>query len=79
MPVPINTRLGWVLLGPVQTSNVTNVNFTCSHILRLDSPTGAVERELQAFWELESFGIREKEDPVQKQFTESVQMVNGKH
>ena len=41
-PVAINTRLGWVLSGPVQTGNVTSVNFTCNHILRVDSPTDAL-------------------------------------
>ena len=38
-PVAINTRLGWVLSGPVQMSDVTSVNFTSSHTLRIDGST----------------------------------------
>lgn len=71
-PVAINTKLGWVLSGPIQRKNVTCVNFHSSHTLRIDSSTDVLEKELQSFWDLESFGIRGKEDPVQKQFMESV-------
>ena len=78
-PMAINTRLGWVLSRPVQTSDVTIVNFTSSHMLRIDGLTDVLEKELQSFWELESFGIRAKEDPVQEQFTESIQMVDGRY
>ena len=63
--VAINTRLGWVLSGPVPM-NVTSVNFTSSHTLQIDGSTDVLEKELQSFWELELFGIREKEDPVQE-------------
>ena len=69
-PVAINTRLGWVLSGPVQVGNVTCVNFTSSHTLQIDGSTDVLEKELQSFRDLESFGIREKEDPVQERFTE---------
>ena len=37
--VAINTRLGWVFSGPVQMSNITSVNFTSSHTLRIDGST----------------------------------------
>ena len=78
-PMAINTRLGWVLSRPVQTSDVTIVNFTSSHMLRIDGLTDVLEKELQSFWELESFGNRVKKDPLQEQFTESIQMVDGRY
>ena len=78
-PVVINTRLGWVLSGPVPMNNVTSVNFTSSQTLQINRSTDVLEKELQSFWELESFGIREKEDSVQEQFTESVRMVDGRY
>ena len=59
-PVAINTRLGWVLSGPAQTSGVTSVNFTSIHTLRIDGSTDVLEKELQSFWELESFGVMAK-------------------
>ena len=77
-PVALNTRLGWVLSGPVQTSDVTSVNVTSSHTLRIDGSMDVLDKELRSFWELESFGIR-KEDPVQEQFTESIQIVDGRY
>ena len=48
-PVAINTRLGWVLSRPVRTSDVTSVNFTFSHTLRIDGSTDVLEKELQLF------------------------------
>ena len=78
-PVALNTRLGWVLSGPMQMSDATSVNFASSHTLRIDSSTEILDKRLQLFWELESFGVRAEEDPVQEQFTESIQMVNGRY
>ena len=51
-PVAINTTLGWVLSGPAQTSDVTSVNYTSIHTLRIDGSTDVLEKELQSFWEL---------------------------
>lgn len=65
-PVAFHMRLGWVLSGPMQTSDVTSVNFTSSHTRKINGSTDVLEKKLQSFWELESFGIRAKEDPVQE-------------
>ena len=78
-PVALNTRLGWVLSGPIQMSDVSSVNFASSHTLRIDSSTEVLDKRRQLLWELESFGVRAEEDPVQEQFMESIQMVNGRY
>ena len=77
--VAVNTRLGWVLSGPVQTTDVTSVNLTSSHALRTDDSTEMLDEKLQSFWELESLGIKLREDPVHEQFVEDIRMEEGRY
>ena len=64
-PTALQTKVGWVLSGPVQGGsalNLTQVNFTNTHALRVDthdqfmnesSENRALERKLAEFWDLE--------------------------
>lgn len=66
-PVAIETKMGWVLSGPVaQDTSTTALTLTATHALRVE--TLATERnlddQLKQFWELESLGIAREEKPV---------------
>ena len=74
----MNTRLGWVLSGPVQTTDVTSANLNSSHALRTDDSAEKLDEKLRSFWELESLGIKLREDPVQEQFVEDIRMDRGR-
>ena len=63
--IPIHTRLGWVLSGPIQGSppaGVTSVNLVITHLLRVDAfqqqTLGKLDNQLKMFWDLESLGIK---------------------
>ena len=59
-PVALQTRLEWVLSGPITSSEVreTSANLI-RHVLRVDSSPSfrELDRTLKAFWELESLGV----------------------
>ena len=82
-PTALQTKVGWVLSGPVQGGSVLNstqVNFTNTHALRVDthdqvmdesSKNRALERKLAKFWDLEAIGISPEEKSVYKRFKKS--------
>ena len=76
-PIAVNKRLGWVLLGPAEHAGLTTVNLISTHTLQIDSTEGKLDATLEAFWELESLGVKNEIDPVQDQFTKSIQMKGG--
>ena len=69
-PTAVGTRLGWVLSGPVEDERMPiskpATNLATTHVLRrATSPTQTqsqgIERDLRAFWDLESLGILKQE------------------
>ena len=81
-PVALQTRLGWVLSGPITSSEVreTSANLI-RHVLRIDSGPSLreLDRTLKAFWELESLGIIDSEHSVQEQFSSNIAFQNGRY
>ena len=79
-PTAIETRLGWVLSGPVsglpQERFVMNevVNTCSTHLLKIETycDNTSLDQSLQRFWELESLGIRENEDTVRERFIQRI-------
>ena len=61
-PTAIQTRLGWVLSGPIAggTLSSCSTNLVMTHMLRVDTQTDTLDEGRRAFWELESLGIQEK-------------------
>ena len=67
-PTALDTQLGWVLSGPVAIDKCSESQTTLvTHVLRVDSKskTKALDRNLRAFWGIESLGILKREDVVQ--------------
>ena len=74
-PVALNTRLGWVLSGPVDrpsSSLSIAVNYVSTHTLRTDTEYVNLDDQLSNFWELESTGIKQKCDSVLDKFLEGL-------
>ena len=66
-PVAIETKLGWVLSGPVTASKVNDNSATVMtvHTLQIGAdPEEQVDNMLRSFWELESFGIEPVNDSI---------------
>ena len=79
----IQTKLGWVLSGPVPGQNLgkRSANLT-THVLRADarvSDTMSLDAQLRAFWELESLGISKQGRSVYEDFANDVSYTNGRY
>ena len=83
----IETKLGWVLSGPVPrfSSADTTVNFCSSHVLKVDAQssvtnsTEIMEQELKKFWNVETLGIRDIEPSLYEQFLKQVSFKDGSY
>ena len=82
-PAAVETRLGWVLSGPVEgvAQESTAINFVSTHTLRVDAFTEqqSLEEGLRRFWELESLGILKDEQSVYDTFTQQISFKQGRY
>ena len=90
-PTALQTKVGWVLSGPVQGGsalNSTQFNFTNTHALRVDthdqfmdesSENRTLERKLAEFWDLEAIGISPEEKSEYGRFNEDITFKNGRY
>ena len=82
-PTAIETRLGWILSGPVTgvVSDQAVVTFVSSHALRLDvlMEPADPDRALRRFWELESLGIDKEEAGPYEKFSQQISFVNQRY
>ena len=87
-PVAIHTKLGWVLLGPI--NNVTessgqesSVNFSVTHVLKIEAhisqDSEAKELKTERFWDLESTGILNNEPSVCEKFKSEVKRMDDRY
>ena len=80
--VALNSRLGWILSGPVAVKKaVCNQAALITHVLRVDGFVGNknLKRRLRSFWDIESLGIVEDENSVQRQFKDHVKFEDGRY
>ena len=82
-PIAINSALGWVLSGPVDSANLGTPS-TClvMYTLRVDGlphDCQDLDDRLKSFWELESFGISSSDQSVYDEFGNSVRFVEGRY
>ena len=86
-PTAMNTKLGWVLSGPVEggpEESTSSVNLVCStHVLKCVTlpaySNQILENELKKFWELQSLGIQPNESSVYENFTDTISYKNGRY
>ena len=82
-PVALNTKLGWVLSGPLAFKCKGNpecaVNICSTYALRIDTSTINIEQQpdrineqLSRFWDLESLGIQKNEMSVEEKFIQEL-------
>ena len=77
-PVALSTKIGYVLSGPDQATSYANdstVNLSETHVLKVMSEVvqeNILEREIKAFWDLESLGIKSNEPAVYDKFLKDI-------
>ena len=83
-PTAMNTLFGWVLSGPMTAVDVTLPSTSLvTHVLRGSSECKGdnrkLERQLHAFWELESLGIADTECTLLEQFQNVIEFQDGQY
>lgn len=84
-PVAVETRLGWVLSGPVEPclQGQAETTLMTTHTLQVESLLGpearALDERLQTFWNLESIGIVGHDCSVLDEFRDKVRFVEGRY
>ena len=85
-PSAMKTCFGWVLSGPVPgviaesqviCSNISHVLTTQTHSSQQELVH--LEKKLQAFWDLDTLGIKEGEQSVYQKFVEDVSFRGGRY
>ena len=85
-PVAVNTRLGWVLSGPVNEGVCPDsaINFITTHSMLVDvyvpeDSSQDLDGRLKMFWELESLGVKQEESSVCQEFQKEITFKNGRY
>eukprot|EP00731_Ephydatia_muelleri_P001937 Em0001g1937a len=83
-PTAVETRFGWVLSGPVPGFSQTTIsNFVSSLVLKVGCTDqldlASLDKKLQAFWDLDTMGIREGEDCIYSRFTKNISLQDGRY
>jgi len=80
-PVAINTKLGWVLSGPVDTNEASNTATAVMsvHTLQVGSCDNQLDKTLRSFWELESFGVEPTKDESHDRLIHTIEFKEGRY
>lgn len=78
-PIAVETKLGWVLSGPMGVPDSYNLLTAHSCMLTVSSQELSLDDTLRSFWELESLGINKSTQSVQKEFEESIAFRDGRY
>ena len=77
-PVTIETRVGWVLSGPILfPSPSADIEETYVYIVDTISEQSDLEADLKQFWELESIGITPAKETVHSRMVKEIIFRNG--
>ena len=82
-PVAIETKLGWVLSGPVAVSGqMDELHSLVVHTLHIGAPTPemqSLDDTMKSFWELESFGIPSTDRSLYDELRDTIVFHDGRY
>ena len=80
-PTAVETKLGWVLSGPVPgvLHGGISVNFVSTHVLKVECSDCDLDRTLKAFWDLDTLGIKDNKSSVYEDFVQTIDFKNGRY
>ena len=80
-PTAVETKLGWVLYGPVPgvSHGGTSVNFVSTHVLKVECSDCDLDTTLKAFWDLDTLGIKDNVSSVYEDFIQTIDFKNGRY
>ena len=80
--VAINSKLGWLLNGPVHVRNATNTLFVEAATMKVEVYTNESKElgeEIHKFWDLDTIGIKEGEHNVLDYVMDNIEFENGRY
>ena len=82
-PTVIHTKLGWVLSGPSSHSDPERsaTSLSVTHVLHTNDsePPCALDDQLKAFWDLESFGVTVTDHSVLDEFQDKIHFTGERY
>ena len=82
-PVAIDTKLGWVLSGPISTPGHTDASLNLmTHALLANaqlSEEQTLNETMRSFWELESFGIPDTDRSLYDELCDTIKFRDGRY
>ena len=80
-PTAIETKLGWLLSGPVPgvSHGGTSVNFASTQVLKVECSDFDLDKTLKAFWDLDTLGIKDSKSSVYEDFMQNIDFKNGRY
>ena len=82
-PVAIDTKLGWVLSGPISTLGQNDMSLSLlTHTLHINaqpSEAQTLDNTMKSFWELESFGIPTTDRSLYDELCNTIEFREGRY
>ena len=81
-PTAIETKMGWILSGPVDPPVMNTAVSVCStHTLKVEvcPADSTLDDQLQKFWELETLGVANDETSVYDKFVQKISFHKGRY
>eukprot|EP00731_Ephydatia_muelleri_P025526 Em0017g609a len=81
-PVAIQTKLGWVLSGPISTPDQAESSHSImTHVIHVDcqSLDSTLNDTMKSFWELESFGIPDADRSLYDEYRDTIRFHEGRY
>ena len=78
-PVAIETRLGWVLSGPLKMPNLDQVTVAQVNFVGQGNDLSSLEKNVERLWSFEGLGIVEKDDKVHEEFLDGITFTGSRY
>ena len=77
--IAINSRLGWLLNGPIRRPD-SNTNMSTTMLVEAcDTEEKRLSNEVHRFWDLDTVGIKENENSVLENFMETIKCIDNRY
>ena len=80
--VAVNSKLGWLLSGPLKhetRENKAAVMMSMHSMVSLQNDTETLNSKVEKFWDMDTLGIKEDEKSVYDKCMEAVKFVDGRY
>jgi len=77
-PVAVNSKLGYVLNGPIPSRGSAFSGVVSTHSLKIAAEID-LDKKIERFWNLEAVGVLPNEKPILEEFKEEIKFVDNRY